>query len=410
MTDIAEVETLSRWFGTKQTLANVSYRAGKGLVYGLVGVNGAGKTTLIKHLLGLLRARSGSVRIFGKDPARHPVEVLQEVGYLSEERDLPDWMTMAQLLTFTEAHYPTWDGTYAQELIDTFGLDPNNRIKDLSKGMRAQAGLIAAVAHRPQLLILDEPSSGLDAVVREDILNAVLRAVSEDGRTVIFSSHLLDEVERARIRDGIWTDRETIWKADIDTYNSSPDIIAGGRLAFDSAGHFFLSVGMRSTRESVQDLSLPYGKIHRVRDDGGIPADNPFAEGAASAMPSIGTIGHRSPQGLEFDRTTHLLCGSEMGPRGGDELNLLRRGANYGWPLVSRGVNYDGTPVDGQELGDEFVAVGELTSPVVDFSPSPSVSSLVVYRGDVFPNFRGDILLGSLKAGTLYRVALDESA
>ena len=167
---------------------------------------------------------------------------------------------------------------------------------------------------------------------------------------------------------------------------------------------------MRSTRESVQDLSLPYGKIHRVRDDGGIPADNPFAEGAASAMPSIGTIGHRSPQGLEFDRTTHLLCGSEMGPRGGDELNLLRRGANYGWPLVSRGVNYDGTPVDGQELGDEFVAVGELTGPVVDFSPSPSVSSLVVYRGDVFPNFRGDILLGSLKAGTLYRVALDESA
>ncbi len=96
-----------------------------------------------------------------------------------------------------------------------------------------------------------------------------------------------------------------------------------------------------------------------------------------------------------------------MGPRGGDELNLLRREANYGWPLVSRGVNYDGTPVDGQELGDEFVAVGELTGLVVDFSPSPSVSSLVVYRGDAFPNFRGDILLGSLKAGTLFRVALD---
>ena len=89
----------------------------------------------------------------------------------------------------------------------------------------------------------------------------------------------MNRVERARIRDGIWTDRETIWKADIDTYNSSPDIIAGGRLAFDGAGHVFLNVGIRSTRESVQDLSLPYGKIHRVRDDGGIPADNPFAKG-----------------------------------------------------------------------------------------------------------------------------------
>lgn len=196
MADIVEIEHLSRNFGAKQALSEVSYRAGEGLVYGLVGVNGAGKTTLIKHMLGLLRARSGSVRIFGKDPARDPVAVLQEVGYLSEDRDLPDWMTIAQLLTFTEAHYPNWDRAYAQELLETFNLDPANQVKNLSKGMRAQAGLIAAVAHRPRLLILDEPSSGLDAVVREDILNAVLRAVSEDGRTVIFSSHLLDEVER----------------------------------------------------------------------------------------------------------------------------------------------------------------------------------------------------------------------
>ena len=196
MSEIVEVEGLSRRFGGKQALANVSYRAGEGLVYGLVGVNGAGKTTLIKHMLGLLRAKSGSVRIFGEDPARHPVEVLREVGYLSEERDLPDWTSIRQLLTFTKAHFPTWDDAYAEELLETFKLDPTNLIKNLSKGMRAQAGLIAAVAHRPRLLILDEPSSGLDAVVREDILNAVLRAVSEDGRTVIFSSHLLYEVER----------------------------------------------------------------------------------------------------------------------------------------------------------------------------------------------------------------------
>ena len=239
MTDIVEVEALSRWFGTKQALANVSYRASKGLIYGLVGVNGAGKTTLIKHLLGLLRARSGSVRIFGKDPARHPVEVLQEVGYLSEERDLPDWMTIAQLLTFTEAHYPTWDGTYAQELIDTFGLDPNNRFKDLSKGMRAQAGLIAAVAHRPQLLILDEPSSGLHAVVREDILNAVLRAVSEDGRTVIFSSHLLDEVERM---------------SDHVTMINAGTVHLGARLTELQAQHHRAVVSLDPSARSVSEL------------------------------------------------------------------------------------------------------------------------------------------------------------
>jgi ABC-2 type transport system ATP-binding protein len=99
-------------------------------------------------------------------------------------------------MRYTQAYHPTWDVAYERELLKTFALDPTKKIKELSKGMRAQAGLIAAVAHRPELLILDEPSSGLDVVVRRDILDAVVRAVADDGRTVIFSSHLLDEVER----------------------------------------------------------------------------------------------------------------------------------------------------------------------------------------------------------------------
>jgi ABC-2 type transport system ATP-binding protein len=105
-------------------------------------------------------------------------------------------MRVDELMRYTQAYHPTWDAAYARELLETFALDPAKKIKELSKGMRAQAGLIAAVAHRPELLILDEPSSGLDAVVRRDILDAVVRAVADDGRTVIFSSHLLDEVER----------------------------------------------------------------------------------------------------------------------------------------------------------------------------------------------------------------------
>jgi ABC-2 type transport system ATP-binding protein len=100
------------------------------------------------------------------------------------------------LMRYTQAYHPNWDVSYERELLETFALDPSRKIKELSKGMRAQAGLITAVAHRPELLILDEPSSGLDAVVRRDILDAIVRAVADDGRTVIFSSHLLDEVER----------------------------------------------------------------------------------------------------------------------------------------------------------------------------------------------------------------------
>jgi len=193
---VVEVNDLSRSFGSKRALDGVTFHTMAGQVYGLVGANGAGKTTLLKHLLGLLRAATGSVRVFGLDPVRDPVGVLGRVGYLSEERDLPEWMRIDELMAYTQAFHPTWDASYARELIDTFGLDPSKKIKELSKGMRAQAGLVTAVAHRPELLILDEPSSGLDAVVRRDILDAIVRTVTDDGRTVIFSSHLLDEVER----------------------------------------------------------------------------------------------------------------------------------------------------------------------------------------------------------------------
>lgn len=193
---VVEVDGVSRRFGRTVALDDVSYRASEGRVYGLVGVNGAGKTTLIKHLLGLLRAKSGTVRVFGLDPVRYPVEVLRRIGYLSEERDLPEWMRIDELMRYTQAFHPNWDMGYARELLATFGLDADKKVKDLSKGMRAQVGLVAAVAHRPDLLILDEPSTGLDPIVRQDILDAVVRTVADDGRTVLFSSHLLDEVER----------------------------------------------------------------------------------------------------------------------------------------------------------------------------------------------------------------------
>src|SRR5688572_28592653 len=193
---VVDVSALSRSFGRKSALEGVSFRATADQVYGLVGANGAGKTTLLKHLLGLLRAATGSVRVFGLDPVRDPVGVLRRVGYLSEERELPEWMSVEELMRYTQAFHPTWDASYARQLLETFALDPKKKIKELSKGMRAQAGLIAAVAHRPELGILDEPSSGLDPVVRRDILDAIVRAVADDGRTVIFSSQLLNEVER----------------------------------------------------------------------------------------------------------------------------------------------------------------------------------------------------------------------
>jgi ABC-2 type transport system ATP-binding protein len=193
---IVSVEHLSRAFGAKQALSDVSLEVAPGCVFGLVGENGAGKSTLIKHLLGLWRAESGRVRLFGLDPVADPVTVLGRIGYLSEDPDLPGWMRVWELLRYMQAFYPRWDTTYSERLREQFELDPNARIKTLSKGQRARLGLIAAEAHRPELLILDEPSSGLDPIVRRDILEAIIRTVTDQGRTALFSSHLLDEVER----------------------------------------------------------------------------------------------------------------------------------------------------------------------------------------------------------------------
>ena len=193
---VVAVTSLSRTFGSKKALHDVTLAVSQGCVFGLVGENGAGKSTLIKHLLGLWRAETGSVRVFGLDPVSEPPAVLGRIGYLSEQPDLPGWMRVAELLHYTQAFYPRWDTNYADELLEQFGLDVDARVRTLSKGQRARLGLIAAEAHRPDLLILDEPSSGLDPIVRRDILEAIIRTVTDEGRTVIFSSHLLDEVER----------------------------------------------------------------------------------------------------------------------------------------------------------------------------------------------------------------------
>lgn len=197
---VIQVDCLSRRYGAKQALENVSLSVPTGGVLGLVGANGAGKTTLIKHVLGLLRAESGEVRVFGLDPARHAVAVLGRLGYLSEDRDLPPWMSVSELLGYSRAFYPRWDTNYAEQLREQFGLPREARVRNLSKGELAKAGLLIALAHRPELLVLDEPSSGLDPIVRRELLEAVVRSVAGEGRTVLFSSHLLDEIARVSDR------------------------------------------------------------------------------------------------------------------------------------------------------------------------------------------------------------------
>ena len=215
------------------------------------------------------------------------------------------------------------------------------------------------------------------------------------------------QIIRGRLDGDRWVDQELIWTTDKEHYTSSPEASAGGRLAFDGQGYLFLTVGELNSpglaEDGVQDLDKPYGKIFRVRADGEIPSDNPYVENE-SALPGIWSLGHRSPQGLAWDKSRKLLWSTEHGPRGGDEINLIRPGENYGWPLVSNGSYYDGTKVDfGPVLGIEFDP-DDLTYPEVDFTPSPAISSLIVYEGSMFPSWRGDLIVATLKAEKLIRV------
>lgn len=193
---IIEIQNLTRRFDKMTALDNVTLSVPEGGVFGLVGENGAGKSTLLKHVLGLLRAESGNVQVFGLDPVTDSVGVLGQIGYLSEDRDMPDWMRVGALMSYTSAFFPNWDQSFADELREMFDLDLKQKVGSLSRGQKARVGLLLAIAHRPPLLVLDEPSSGLDPVVRRDILGAIIRTVADEGRTVLFSSHLLDEVQR----------------------------------------------------------------------------------------------------------------------------------------------------------------------------------------------------------------------
>ncbi len=218
---VIEILGVTRHFGAKRALDNVSLTVPRGVVFGLVGANGAGKTTLIRHVLGLLKAQTGSVRVFGLDPVKDPVCVLSRVGYLSEDGDLPGWMRIDELVRYMRAFYPTWDVTYAQDLRRRFDLDPAAKVKTLSKGQKARAGLLVALAYRPELLLLDEPSSGLDPIVRRDILGAIVRTIADEGRTVLFSSHLLDEVERISDRVAMLKGGQILLTGEIDEIKST---------------------------------------------------------------------------------------------------------------------------------------------------------------------------------------------
>ncbi len=190
-----EITDLHQHFGRKKVLDGLSLSVPAGSTFAFLGPNGAGKTTTIRCLLGLQKPDSGTVRVLGMDPHQQPVEVRRAVGYLAEDQTMFPWMTIPQILKFMAPFYPTWNHDLADRLVKQFNLPLDTKIQNLSKGQNVRLGLLLALAHEPKLVILDDPTLGLDPIMRKQLLRDVVGYLQGRGITVFFSSHLLYEIE-----------------------------------------------------------------------------------------------------------------------------------------------------------------------------------------------------------------------
>jgi len=194
--NIIETKNLTRRFGRMEAVHGLDLAVPAGSVFALLGPNGAGKTTTIKMLMNLLTPTAGSAQVLGVDSRKLGERELAQIGYVSENQQLPLWMTVRQLLDYCRPFYPTWDAALEKTLLARFDLPLERKLAQLSRGMLMKAALLSSLAYRPKLLVLDEPFSGLDALVRDEFIKGVLE-VSEAGEwTVLISSHDIEEVER----------------------------------------------------------------------------------------------------------------------------------------------------------------------------------------------------------------------
>jgi ABC-2 type transport system ATP-binding protein len=227
---VLQLRQLKRSFGTVAAVNGVDMNVHSGEIYGFLGVNGAGKTTTLRLLMGILAADSGAISILGETTRRTSVSQKQRIGYVSQEQNFYPWMTSRALGRFVGSFYPTWDRNEFSRLLKVFEIPEERRSSGLSGGMRAKLALSLALASRPALLVLDEPTAGMDPVARREFMEIIVAQSRQHGRTTLFSSHLIDEVERCADRVGI---------------------IHQGRMRFEG--------GLQDLRDRVFRLRLPSG-------------------------------------------------------------------------------------------------------------------------------------------------------
>jgi|tagenome__1003787_1003787.scaffolds.fasta_scaffold20888540_2 ABC-2 type transport system ATP-binding protein len=190
-----EVQAVYKSFRGTEVLRGVTLQVARGKTFAFLGRNAAGKTTTIRMLLGLLNRDDGAIRVLGIDPELEPLELRRRIGYLAEDQTMYGWMRVEEIVRFVAPFYPTWDHALAAKYLKDFELPLRTRVKHLSKGQNVRLGLVLALAHRPELVILDDPALGLDPIMRKQFNRDLITHLQGEGRTVFYSSHLLYEVE-----------------------------------------------------------------------------------------------------------------------------------------------------------------------------------------------------------------------
>ncbi|HEY3486924.1 MAG TPA: PQQ-dependent sugar dehydrogenase [Gammaproteobacteria bacterium] len=260
-----------------------------------------------------------------------------------------------------------------------------------------------------QGVLQPEPVKNLPAIVVEGqggLLDVVLDPAFTENRLIYFSyaaageGGLGTEVARARFADTTLQDVKVIFRALPKTAGGQH---FGSRLVFDKKGYLFITLGERNQREEAQRLENHLGSIIRIHADGRVPADNPFVT-RKGAKPENYTYGNRNVQGAALHPATGEIWTHEHGPQGGDEINIVEPGANYGWPVITYGRNY----VTGTAIGEGTAKAG-MKQPLYYWDPSIAPSGMAFYSGDAFPNWRGDLFVGSLKFGLLVRLKIEKA-
>ena len=206
MTDVIRTQNLTKHYGDQRAVDALNLCVEQGQVYGFLGRNGAGKSTTIKMLLGMVQADYGEAELLGESATELTPETRARIAYIAEGHPLYNWMTIDEAVRFTRSFYPRWNETLTDQILDHFELSRRKKLRRLSNGQRAQVSLALAVAPEPELLILDDPTLGLDTVVRRDFLESLIQIIQREGRTILFSSHILGDVERVSDRIGIMVD------------------------------------------------------------------------------------------------------------------------------------------------------------------------------------------------------------